>query len=119
MQGLPQLTGSPKQIAWATTIRASVLTALEKTETEMRDPDTWPEWLSGSALQEICDAVALIASEIRNQTEARWWIDNGQQWRLTDAADIERRMLARHLCPTVEAERAAQRAAREAQRADQ
>lgn len=58
--GLPDLTGSPKQIAWANGIRNRILAeAAHCIETH---PD-WPnmdKWLS----------------ELKKETAARWWIDH-------------------------------------------
>lgn len=58
--GLPDLTGSPKQIAWANGIRNRILAeAAHCIETH---PD-WPDvdkWLA----------------ELKKETSARWWIDH-------------------------------------------
>lgn len=53
---LPALTGSEKQIAWATKIRAEVFA-----QADALTSDT----------TEICDWLA-------TQTSAKWWIDNGR-----------------------------------------
>lgn len=50
-QGLPALTGSPKQVAWAAEIRERALRLLP----------------------------AERADKIRAEASARWWIDNRQQ----------------------------------------
>jgi len=51
---LPELTGTPKQVAWATTIRAKALEGLEK---ELAKPNLAPQ---------------IVAVE----TSAKWWIEN-------------------------------------------
>lgn len=58
--GLPDLTGSPKQIAWANGIRNRILS--EAARCIEAHPD-WPDtdkWLS----------------ELKKETAARWWIDH-------------------------------------------
>jgi hypothetical protein len=50
--GLPELTGSPKQTAWATTIRARVLAAVE------------------------AEAGAEAVAAISTHTDSSWWIDH-------------------------------------------
>ena len=62
--GMPELTGSPKQIAWATTIREKLLTACDTWVDERgREPDydDFRSWL------------------ISAYTDSRYWIDNRSQ----------------------------------------
>lgn len=67
--GLPTLTGSEKQVAWAETIRARLIPAVEA------------EITTAAAEDESCepDKLALIVAEtrrrLRGQTSAHWWID--------------------------------------------
>lgn len=70
--GLPSLTGSEKQIAWAESIRSKFLTELDGLVAKLSPA---PE-LSEVAAGEIRDAIVLLANEPRQQSEARWWIDN-------------------------------------------
>lgn len=58
--GLPELTGSPKQIAWANGIRNRILAeAAHCIETHPDWPNT-DKWLT----------------ELKKETAARWWIDH-------------------------------------------
>lgn len=58
--GLPDLTGSPKQIAWANGIRNRILA--EATRCIETHPD-WPD-------------TARWLAELKKETSARWWIDH-------------------------------------------
>lgn len=80
--GLPQLTGSAKQIAWAETIRMKIVTGLTTI-----NPKYHPFMLEvGKA------AVRIMTSE----TKASWWIDN----RVYADADFQSLMiLLRRKCP--------------------
>lgn len=62
---LPTLTGSDKQIAWATTLRAASLVNLAagRAATEQRKPVALP----------VFDA---FVASIQAQTAASWWITN-------------------------------------------
>lgn len=60
-QGLPELTGSPKQIAWAETIRMAML---EKLSAESEKEGGAGEWEN------------FIAWVKEEYTSARYWIDN-------------------------------------------
>lgn len=77
---LPELTGSEKQIIWATTIRAQALPILEHvTNTEraklarlsgivkMRD---------GAIIEKNIKNMEEMTEAIKNKTESSWWIDN-------------------------------------------
>jgi len=70
---LPPLVGTPKQIAWAESIRKRVAEALAAIELEAArragesgDP----------ADLEVVDAIILLASDVLGHTDARWWIDD-------------------------------------------
>lgn len=72
--GLPALTGSQKQIAWATTIRDGILAICSET---IADLQLVVE--SGEASDEYRDDLLvdkLIRSWLLTKTEAAWWIDN-------------------------------------------
>lgn len=75
--GLPTLDGSEKQVAWASKIRLQMLPEIDA-EKEKIETDIFASaaFLSTSARTEITDGLALIASEMRGETVAGWWIDN-------------------------------------------
>jgi hypothetical protein len=60
-EGLVALTGSPKQIAWATKIRAEFLA-----DQKQRTPDT----------ADGHKAYELLKQAANTKSEAAWWIDN-------------------------------------------
>lgn len=95
--GLPALTGSAKQIAWAETIRAKLLgdiKPLDKIEMAIR--------LSPFSILEIEDAFFLMTDEIKNQTESKWFIDNREL--KTDLGAMLVRARTRGLIPLAVAE---------------
>ena len=62
-RGLSELTGTPKQVAWATTIRENVCKALDKVRkiaTNDQAKAMIEKWEQG----------------INSKTDAAWWIDN-------------------------------------------
>lgn len=61
--GLPALTGSDKQIAWAETIRAKALAAIDEITAKCGESAKVPEALA-------------IVDWVRGQSESRWWIDH-------------------------------------------
>lgn len=78
---LPELTGSEKQVAWATKIREKVR--------KMFDNFQWPD--------EQSEEVALLQNAIdelfERHTDSRYWIDNRDQihgWWSKQAGDIAR-----------------------------
>lgn len=84
--GLPELTGSDRQIAWAMTIRATALTGL----------DTWRAQIAERLAnhpeeQERADQLlTTLETVVAGHTDARWWIDN--RVRTVDA--LQREVLA-------------------------
>lgn len=60
--GLPQLTGSAKQIAWAESIRMKIITGLTTMQPGYRP-----------IMQDVCKTVARI---LTTETRASWWIDH-------------------------------------------
>lgn len=76
--GLPALTGSEKQVAWANTIRLQALPHVagghDLMVHEMSDMCA-VQCLDASVAAELHDAVALLASELRQQLDAKFWID--------------------------------------------
>jgi len=69
-QGLPELTGTAKQIAWAETIRQKMLGQLTKLLPKIRD--------------EYKEIAVLAVERITAQTSSSWWIDR----RMNDAKDL-------------------------------
>lgn len=110
--GLPELTGSSKQIAWAETLRQNALAQFEEAaQSVRRDAERTGD---PAIVREIEDAVALIEGELRAIAEAKRWIEEFHEWlRLPVraellAGEIERR----HLAPSLEAHFEARRARR-------
>lgn len=103
--GLPPLTGSPKQIAWAETIRQRVLARLAEAisglprEAEIASGLPRGQYLADDVAAEIGDAGALIESEIQAIAESKIWIER-------DFPTDPRRLLdlieERHLAPGYE-----------------
>jgi hypothetical protein len=62
--GLPELTGSEKQIAWAETIR---MKAIAEAEAAIARTATTPERQ---------EQVAPLLAKLKAQDQARWWIDS-------------------------------------------
>lgn len=112
--GLPDLTGSEKQCAWAAKIRLPILSKLDDEAAKIVKYLRTKPFLSEAAHAEVADAVALITSEIRNQTDASWWIDNRDKDAeiLVARAWLDR---SRNLAPTLHAELRAHKAAQKAQ----
>lgn len=99
--GLPALTGSPKQIAWAETIRHRVLARLAEAiadlprTAEMAASLPRGQRLPQDVVGEITDAAALVENEIHSITESKIWIEKNfpaEARRLLD--EIEERHLA-------------------------
>lgn len=99
-QGLPALSGSPKQIAWAETIRAEAIKALDefisklKSRLEQATAANHPEAEKASNLMEV--AYKHVAS-IKAHIEAHWWIEHRQAgclW-ISDLQDIMRTAAAK------------------------
>ncbi len=68
---LPELTGSKKQIAWATDIRAKAAFAIN----EMRAKIAANTNTSEINLKQIA-AVESVLDELCSRSSAKWWIDN-------------------------------------------
>ena len=58
---LPELTGSEKQVAWATTIRAKVLKVLPAATEKVAKPEELKQW---------------IMELVQKETQAKFWINN-------------------------------------------
>ncbi|MFD7861507.1 hypothetical protein [Streptomyces sp. NPDC059783] len=76
--GLPELSGSPKQVAWAETLRANVLAALDE------ERDRYSKALQRAAdrgrdatrVEKRLARVATARGAVASITSARWFIDN-------------------------------------------
>lgn len=72
--GLPQLTGSVKQIAWATTIRMKfvqqIKLRMEAVEKRLNDPD------ASDRVKKMLQAMESDVTILLSHTEAAWWIEN-------------------------------------------
>lgn len=62
---MPALTGSPRQVAWATTIRASIMREIAEQQT--RQDETG---------QPTPPNIAAAIARLRATTAAGWWIDH-------------------------------------------
>lgn len=80
--GLPSLTGSEKQTAWANTLRVKMLAQLDelvahaKTVADKKSED--------KKVTELVEQIGIGADLIRAKTAASWWIDN----RATDSRGL-------------------------------
>jgi hypothetical protein len=71
-QSLPQLTGSDKQVAWASDIRQQMLAAIadlrKQAQATVENPERDPH--------RTAPVVLAVIDEMLSTAEARWWIDN-------------------------------------------
>ncbi len=71
-QSLPQLTGSDKQVAWASDIRQQMLAAIadlrKQAQAAVENPERDPH--------RTAPVVLAVIDEMLRTAEARWWIDN-------------------------------------------
>lgn len=85
--GLPQLTGSAKQIAWATTIRMNfvhqIRIQMETVEKRLNEPDASDQ--AKKMLQTMESDVTILLSH----TDAAWWIEN-RDYKLKDIMRISK-----------------------------
>lgn len=72
-QSLPQLTGSDKQIAWASDIRQQMLTATADLRRQAQEAVEHPERDPHGTAPVV---LAVLDEIVSTHTEARWWIDN-------------------------------------------
>ena len=73
-QGLPALTGSDKQVAWATTIRAEQLGKVAKMRQEFEATGRKQNVTEDVMAAQMGQFDALVA-KLATQTAASWWID--------------------------------------------
>lgn len=101
---LPNLTGSSKQIAWATEIREAAIDALPRAA----DMIQMPGQLSAEAEAEMRTALRLVARELLETKSAAWWIEHRYgPWQGLIKKELNRR--AAELAPNATAELVAQR----------
>lgn len=67
--GFPQLTGTPKRIAWAEKIRAELINKANYLNQSLNHEDEDAKALSDKAF-------LLFFKEWQKETDAKWWIDN-------------------------------------------
>lgn len=99
---LPTLTGSEKQVAWAESLRADGIRAIDKEITSLTERFASAK-LSTAATQEIADAIALLRAEVVDQVEAKFWIDNRDKL-YADYLQGQLRERGPDLCPLATAE---------------
>lgn len=76
--GLPELTGTPKQVAWAESIRAAAYPTLAEMQQKITS-----DW-SGPGGEEALG----IVNHATGQSSARWWIDHHAAICKADSATI-------------------------------
>lgn len=79
--GFPQLSGTPKRIAWAEKIRAELINKANYLKQSLIHEDEDAKALSDKVFQ-------LFFKEWQKETDAKWWIDN----RTTNVRDISIRI---------------------------
>lgn len=72
-QSLPQLSGSDKQIAWASDIRQQMLAAVANLRKQAQEAVEHPERDPHGTAPAV---LAVLDEIVSTHTEARWWIDN-------------------------------------------
>lgn len=110
--GLPALTGTPKQIAWAEAIRAKAL-ASPSNQVPRCTTDSGTGKLAAKAAtgelgldelvarnEQALEVAAAARRELEMQTSARWWIDRRDQ---VDAHVHRAHAAARHASPDLRA----------------
>jgi len=79
--GFPQLTGTPKRIAWAEKIRAELINKTNYLNQSLNHEDEDAKALSDKAF-------LLFFQEWQKEKDAKWWIDK----RMTNVRDISIRI---------------------------
>ena len=74
-EGLPALTGTPKQIAWAITLRHKALSDAEAYLDYLRESDSRLEKASARNAELFEAKKERVLEPLRAQPEAAWWID--------------------------------------------
>lgn len=104
-RGLPALTGSDKQVAWATAIRRTMLSAMDSQLARLPEPK--PEHMA---------KIKACRASFDTKTDARYWIDNRDRDAMALWTETLRAQNAEFFAE-VDAKRAAAKAAREAEEA--
>lgn len=92
--GLPELTGSEKQIAYGESMRSRKIPVLQKAYDEfMRRSQKPSDKACPEMIAELCDAVNAVFAEAMAETGSKFWIEEAldAQWILNE---IRRRNLA-------------------------
>lgn len=77
--GLPALIGTPKQIAWAETIRAEFLPRLAQQVAHFVNTVQTDPHLFASDVDAFVERVHETENAVREQAEAAWWIDENKK----------------------------------------
>lgn len=64
--GLPALSGTPKQVSWAESIRRDFLQKFDEVSVKAAEAD------------QMKDALSIVRARLVSITQAAWWIDNRQ-----------------------------------------
>lgn len=80
LEGLAELEGSPKQVAWASDIRWDVLDKMEGFVARMEDGGIAP------SMREKADEIfAAMRAEVVGQESAKWFIEHGRHYDAREA----------------------------------
>jgi hypothetical protein len=79
--GFPQLTGTPKAVAWAEKIRSELINKVNYLKSSLVHEDEDAKALSDKAFE-------VFFQEWQSETEAKWWINR----RTTNVRDISSRI---------------------------
>lgn len=74
-KSLPALQGSPKQIAWAETIRKTALEKMREIAQKCRPEDAPTE-----AARQACHKLTDLIEQAENNTSAAWWIETVHEY---------------------------------------
>jgi len=77
--GLPPLTGTPKQVSWAESIRAEILSGEDEVRARIAAPN--------APADQVAWAEKAL-ERIRNQTSAAWWVEHRHDPRGYIPADL-------------------------------
>lgn len=83
---LPTLTGTEKQISWATTLRQEFIDKVDKFISEPRAKEMWgffQEEFSLKKLNKVEDVIIVLDYILENEIEAKYFIDNRDEKFLT------------------------------------
>lgn len=87
-QGLPRLSGSEKQVAWASEIREAAIPQIQIGAQSIQVSDLYSE----AAREELRLAIARVANEMIANESAKWWIDNRHfSWKDAIRQDLGKR----------------------------